>query len=365
MKKFDKPIYTSVPSLSSLDEFTTILSSAWKKRILTHNGPLVQLLEARINDYLNSTNTISVTNGTIALQLAIKALGLKGEIITTPFTWIATASAIKWEGCTPVFADIDRNTLNIDPNNIESLITEETKAIMPVHVFSNPANIDSICEIASKYGLKVIYDAAHAFGVNYKGSSVMDFGDISCTSFHATKIFNTGEGGACFTKDDYLYEKIKSLRFFGHDDEKNIVLDGINGKMTEIHAAIGLANLPNQDLVVEKRRNIFSIYYNKLHPLKKVTFQKFDPNEYNYSYMPIILPTETICIKILKTLNQYNIFPRRYFFPSLNTINAVRKSKPMPISDDISKRILCLPSNNDMSFEEVDQIAKIVFNTLS
>jgi dTDP-4-amino-4,6-dideoxygalactose transaminase len=360
MQKFEQAKYVSVPSLAPLDEFTRILKSAWDSRVLTHNGPLVQLLEKNVNAFLNTKNAVAVTNGTIALQLAIRALDLKGEIITTPFTWIATASAIKWENCTPVFVDIDEDTFNIDPDKIEAAITPQTSAIMPVHVFSNPVDIAKIEEIAKKHQLKVIYDAAHAFGVNYRGKPVMEYGDISCTSFHATKIFNSGEGGACFTQDDELFERLKRIRFFGHDDNKEIIEDGINGKLTEVHAAIGLANLPLLSAVIEKRKSIYHLYFDKLKNLEGIRFQKFNPDEYNYSYLPVVFPSERICLDIMNKLSTFNAFPRRYFYPSLNTIKAVGDYIRMPVSEDISKRILCLPSNNDLILQDVEQIADII-----
>ena len=360
MRKFKQPKYVSVPSLAPIDEFTRILKSAWDSRVLTHNGPLVQLLEKNVNQYLNTQNTVAVTNGTIALQIAIRALNLSGEIITTPFSWIATASAIRWENCTPVFVDIDEDSFNIVPEKIEAAITSKTCAIMPVHVFSNPADINTIEEIAKKYNLKTIYDAAHSFGVDYQGKSIMEYGDISCTSFHATKIFNSGEGGACFAQEEELFERLKRIRFFGHDNNKEIVEDGINGKLTEIHAAIGLANLPLLNSVIEKRKKIFNLYHNKLCDHDSIRFQKFNPDEYNYSYLPIILPSESICLDVMNKLSEQNAFPRRYFFPSLNTIKAVGKYVQMPVSENISRRILCLPSNNDLSFEEVEQIADII-----
>ena len=365
MHKFKNPKYVSVPSLSPIEEFVDILKDSWEKRILTHNGPLVQLLEKRINQYLNTQNAVAVTNGTIALQIAIRALDLHGEIITTPFSWIATASAIRWENCTPVFVDIDEETFNIDPKKIEQAITPRTCAIMPVHVFSNPVDIDAIEEIAKKHNLKTIYDSAHAFGVNHHGKSVMDFGDISCTSFHATKIFNTGEGGACFTQKEELFEKLKRIRFFGHNDDKEIIEDGINGKLTEIHSAIGLANLPLLDSVIKKRKKIYDVYYEKLKYIEHIKFQKFNPNHYNYSYMPIVLPTERICLEILNKLSERNAFPRRYFFPSLNTIKAVGNYIPMPISENISRKILCLPSNHDLSFQDIEKIADMIIEQIN
>ena len=356
----NKNIYVSVPSLPPMEEFVSILNSAWDNKILTHNGPLLQELEKKVAKFINHNNVVAVTNGTIALQLAIKALDLHGEIITTPFTWIATASAIRWENCDPVFVDIDLDTFNIDPNKIEDAITHRTTAIMPVHVFSNPCDIEAIEGIAKKHNLKVIYDAAHAFGVNYKNKSIMEYGDISCTSFHATKIFNSGEGGACFSNDFALVEKLKRLRFFGHDDNKNIVEDGCNGKMTEIHAALGLANLPYLTDVIKRRKEIYQLYFNELNEMKKIRFQKFNPNAYNYSYMPLVFSSENVLLTIEKKLKENNIYPRRYFYPSLNTLKSIKSIIPLEKSEELAKHILCVPSNNWISNDDVKKITNII-----
>ena len=225
-----QPIFVTQPSLAPLNEFTDLLKGVWDRGILTHNGPLVQQLEKEISTKLELPNFLTVTNGTIAIQMAIKALELKGEIITTPFTWVATISAIQWEGCTPVFCDIEADTLNIDPAKIEEKITDKTVAIMPVHVFGNPCDVEVIEAVAKKHGLKVIYDAAHAIGSTYKGKSLLQYGDISATSLHATKLLNTAEGGGCITLDREINEKLKRIRFFGHNDQKEIVEEGFNGK---------------------------------------------------------------------------------------------------------------------------------------
>lgn len=345
-----------MPSLAPIEEYNLILQEAWNTGILTHDGPLVQRLEKEVNNYLNLESTIAVTNGTIALQLSIKALGLTGEIITTPFSWIATSSAIRWQNCEPVFVDINPKTLNIDPQKIEDSITHRTTAIMPVHVFSNPCDIEAIENIAKKHHLKVIYDAAHAFGVDFKEQSVLKYGDISCTSWHATKLFNTGEGGACFSEDRELFDRLRRMRFFGHDETKEIVDDGCNGKMTEVHAALGLANLKYLDRVKKKRRQIFNLYRQGLMELDFLSFQDFDEDSYNYSYMPVIFDTEERCLKVLETLAKNNIFARRYFYPSLNTMKSVKAYSKMKHSEDIAKRIVCLPSFNDLDLETVQII---------
>ena len=321
---------------------------------------MLQQLESELETLLGIDKMVVVNNGTIAIQMAIKALKLEGEIITTPFTWVASASAILWEHCTPVFVDIDPETLNIDPNKIEAAINHRTCAIMGVHVFSNPCAIESIADIAEKHDLKVIYDAAHAMCVDYKGKSVFSYGDVSATSFHATKLFNTAEGGACVSPDPELDAKLRRIRFFGHDDKKNIVEDGMNGKMTEIHAALGLANLRYLDKVRIRRREIFDLYYNALKDLGFIKFQKFDPESYNYSYMPIIFDTEDRLLRVLNALSSENIFPRRYFYPSINTEKAVAPYTPAPISESISKRIICLPSFTDLAEEKIIEICNII-----
>lgn len=349
------PIYVTKPSLAPLSEFTQYLEQVWETGVLTHNGPLVKKLESELENKLHTSNLSLVTNGTVAIQMAIKALELKGEIITTPFSWVATVSAIKWEGCTPIFCDIDENTLNIDVSKIEGLITKETVAIMPVHVFGNPCDVEAIESIAKKHNLKVIYDAAHAVGTNYGEKSVLDYGDISTISLHGTKIFNTAEGGACIANSTELHEKLKRIRFFGHDDNKDVVEDGCNGKMTEIHAALGLANLKYYDDVLDDRKKSYELYVNNLKGIESIRFQTIDEG-CNYSYMPIIFESEDAMIKVESALNAVSIYPRRYFSPSLNNLTHIVKYQNMPISESISRRILCLPLYKDLSVEDINRV---------
>lgn len=356
----DKPIYVTQPSLAPLDEYMKILQGVWERGILTHNGPLVQQLEKDLCEKLNIPNFVAVSNGTIALQMAIKALELKGEIITTPFTWIATVSAIKWEGCTPVFCDIDPETLNIDATKIEALITDKTVAIMPVYVFGNPCDVDAIDAIAKKYHLKVIYDGAHAIGSTYNGRSLLEYGDITATSLHATKLLNTAEGGGCITINNELHEKLKRIRFFGHNDEKDIVEDGFNGKMTEVHAALGIANLKYYDEVLNDRKEKYHLYKENLSNLRGLTFQKVKQGTPNYSYFPVIFESEAHLLKVEKALNTENIFPRRYFYPSVNTYTNIIEYQPTPVSEDISKRILCLPLYWRLKIFEIEKIIQII-----
>jgi dTDP-4-amino-4,6-dideoxygalactose transaminase len=357
-------IYVTQPSLAPLNEFVDLLKDTWDTGILTHNGPLVRKLEADLCKTLNVDHLSVVTNGTIALQVAIKALELKGEIITTPFSWVATISAIKWEGCTPVFCDIDEDTFNIDPHKIEALITDKTVAIMPVHVFGNPCDVDTIEIIAKKHGLKVIYDAAHAIGSTIKRTSLLEYGDISATSFHGTKLFNTAEGGGCITKDLCLSKKIERIRFFGHDDDKVIVEDGFNGKMTEIHAALGLANLKYYSEVLEDRELKYKKYKTELCQLENISFQKLAIGNINFSYFPIVFKSESMLLKIESLLNENNIYPRRYFYPSINNLLGIVDYQKCPVSESLSKRILCLPLYKNLSLNDLGLIIQLIKSCL-
>ena len=360
-----QPIYVTQPSLPSLEEYFGYLKGAWESGILTHNGPLVQELEKKLCCVLGIKNFLAVTNGTIAIQMAIKALDLKGEIITTPFSWVATISAIKWEGCTPVFCDIDPESLNIDPAKIETLITDKTVAIMPVHVFGNPCNVKEIEAIANKNGLKVIYDAAHAIGTTVNGESVLKWGDISATSMHATKLINTAEGGGCITSNLEVHEKLKRIRFFGHDDAKDIIEDGFNGKMTEVHAALGLANLKDYHDVLVDRKQKYQLYRDALQKTPNLRFQKLNGDGCNYSYFPVIFEDEKVLLEVEKKLNESQIFPRRYFYPSLNTLEKVVEYTCLPISENVSKCILCLPLYRDLKVNLIKEIARIVDEVVS
>lgn len=360
----NRNIYVTQPTLAPLEEVTELMKGIWESGIMTHNGPLVQRFEKEVSEYLHVSNVVSCTNGTIALQMAIKALQLKGEIITTPFTFIATSNSILWEGCTPVFVDIDPETFNIDPKKIEEKITYHTVAIMPVHVFGNACDIDEIDKIAKKHQLKVIYDAAHAVGVNYKGRSIFDYGDISCTSFHATKMLNTTEGGACFTTDKELDEKLRRIRFFGFENHADIVEDGTNAKMTEVHAAVGLANLKYLDKALNDRKEKYLFYKEELSKIRSLSFQKIT-EDCNYSYFPVVFKDEADLLKVLKALNAGHIFPRRYFYPSINTFNRLFPYVNMPISEDIASRILCIPLYYSLQIADIERIINIIMKELS
>ena len=359
-----KPIFVTQPSLPPLEEYTQLLKGAWESGILTHNGPLVQQFEKSLQHTLGVSRFITVINGTIALQMAIRALELKGDIITTPFSWVATVSAIKYEGCTPVFCDINPRTLNIDVTKIEALITKDTVAIMPVHVFGTPCDVNAIEAIAKKHGLKVIYDAAHAISSTCNEESVLKYGDISATSLHGTKLLNTAEGGGCITENTDLAKKLERIRFFGHNDAKDVVEDGFNGKMTEVHAALGIANLKYHEAVLKDRKTKYMMYKNGLSKSDAVTFQEVEHGTTNFSYFPVIFDTEETLLNVVKALAVENIHPRRYFYPSLNTFTNIVEYVSMPVSEDISKRILCLPLYLSLEYKDIELIIETVLKQL-
>lgn len=347
------------PYLPPFSEYQEYLEGIWKRQWLTNNGPLVNELELKISEYLRVENFLFLGNGTIALQIAIKALDLKGEIITTPFSYVATTSSIVWEGCTPVFVDIDPNTLNIDAKKIEEAITERTTAILATHVYGNPCDVEEIQKIASRNKLKVIYDGAHSFGVTYKRKSLFEFGDITTVSFHATKLFHTVEGGGVFSSDHSLIQKMAYQRNFGHDGPEAFQGLGINGKNSEFHAAMGLTNLKVLPKIIQKRKELSKYYNERLADLNLSRPLQNSQVEYNYGYYPVIFPSEEQLMKCVKKLNRSEIYPRRYFYPSLDQLPYVH-SKPVPVTESISKRVLCLPLYYELSFEEVDLICRLI-----
>lgn len=351
-------IRVTQPSLAPLAEYCRALETVWASGILTHNGPLVQKLEGQLQKRFSLRYVACVVNGTMAIQIALRALDLEGEIITTPFTYVATSSAIAWERCKPVYVDIDPETLNIDPNKIEQAIGRRTRAILPVHTFSNPCDVESIAWLAKKHRLRVIYDGAHAMGVRYRGKPLLEYGDISTTSFHATKIFNTGEGGACVAASKGLDARIRKLRFFGHDLNQKITDEGVNGKMTEIHAALGLCNLRYWGRVLRDRREKYSLYVRLLEDLDFIRFQRFAAGSYNYSYLPVIFSSERKLLTAMRQLNVRNIHPRRYFRPSLNKV--WQSGAKLPIAEEISKKVLCLPLYADIPEEVIYTISRVL-----
>jgi len=352
--------------LPSLEKYVEYLKKIWSNRWLTNNGELVQLLEKKLEEYLKVKNLVLVANGTLALQLAIKALDIKGEIITTPFTFSATTNVILWEGLKPVFADIDPGTFNIDPEDVEKKITNKTSAILAVHVYGNPCYIEELQEITDKYNLKLIYDAAHAFDVEYKNQSVLNYGGISTLSFHATKVFHTIEGGAFVVKDKELYEKLKLLRNHGIKSEEEVVLPGINAKMNEFQAAMGLCNLEEIDEKIRLRKKIYEHYKEGLVDMP-VKFQKLIASKYNYIYMPVCFENSKKRDEVYSELIKNEIKPRKYFYPltvnfdyfKQEGTNLVEKYG-LKVASDIANRILCLPLYPDLKMEAVDKIISII-----
>jgi hypothetical protein len=360
----NKNIYVTMPTLAPLSEVNELMKGIWASGIMTHNGPLVQRFEKEVCEYLGVPRMVSCCNGTLALQMAIKALGKTGEIITTPFTFIATISSIMWEHCTPVFVDIDPETLNIDPKKIEERITCHTVAIMPVHVFGNNCDFEAIDAVAKAHHLPVIYDACHSVGSTHNGKSVFLQGDISVTSFHATKMLNTAEGGGVFTQNEEIDEKLRRIRFFGFENHADIVEDGFNGKMTEVHAAVGLANLKYLDAALADRKTKYALYKEILSQCPDITFQKVTTG-CNYSYFPVIFKDEATALKVVAALNAEHIFPRRYFYPSVNTFTNIVPYVSMPHSEDIASRILCLPLYKDLLMQDVERIASLTLKAIS
>lgn len=336
-----------------------IYTNGW----VTNGGPLVQKLEQRLAEYLGVKNIVLVANGTVALEIAYRALGISGFVVTTPFSFVATTSSLVTNGLLPIFSDIDPLTYNIDPHHIEEAITPNTSAILGVHVFGNACEVEAIDHIANKHQLKVIYDAAHAFSVQYKDQSILNYGDISTLSFHATKLFHTIEGGALIINDDTLVQKARYLINFGIEDTESIPELGTNAKMNEFEAAMGLCLLEDLELIHVKRASVEKIYQDELKD--KVQFQK--RNLYasqNYSYFPIVLKSENELKTIQTALNAQDIFPRRYFYPSLDTLTYIEPKQYCPIARDISKRILCLPMYADLEPADQYRICKIIQTTL-
>lgn len=332
-----------------------IFQSGW----LTNNGSLLQELERRLADYLGVKNIILVANGSFALQLAYKALALEGEVITTPFSFAATTSTLAWEGLTPVFADINSETFNIEPAQIEAQITPNTSAIVPVHVFGNPCDVEAIQSIADKHKLKVIYDAAHAFGSEYKDQSVLNFGDISTLSFHSTKLFHTIEGGAVITNDDELARKIRLMINFGISSPTAIDSVGTNAKMNEFEAAMGLCVLDEIDTIKQRRKEIWQVYTNELS--NKVETQHWNEHgKNNCAYAPVLFESEEQLLRIEAKLKENDILPRRYFYPSLDTLSYLDSKQVCKHSRDIASRILCLPIYPTLKLDDVQKIINIM-----
>lgn len=359
------------PHLPARERVKRYIDGIYERQWLTNNGELVQELTRRLEDYLGVENLLLVANGTVALQVAYRALGLsrptegeRREAITTPFTFVATASSLKWEGVDPVFSDIDPATWCVAPSEIEQHITDRTRAIVPVHVFGNPCDVEAIQRIAEKHRLKVIYDAAHAFGVRYKGESILKWGDAATLSFHATKVFHTAEGGAIIFKRREDLELARRLINFAITGPESIEGLGINAKMSELHAAMGLCVLDDIDDVIAQRHEVWKQYGHAL--AGSVRFQKRHPDATNnFGYAPVLLESEQQVTGLLNRLTEVNVKARRYFYPSLHTVSEYRTAQPMTTSRYIAERILCLPIYGGLPSNDMRTIVHTLISQLS
>jgi len=348
--------------LPPLDEYVTYLTGVWERARLTNNGPLLLQLEAELSRYLAIPYVHVTANGTVALQLAIRALGLAGEILTTPFSYVATTSAILWENCTPVFVDIDPHTFCLDATLLEAAITPRTCAILATHVYGLPCDVEAIEAVAQRHQLKVIYDGAHAFGTKVRGRSLLSYGDVATCSFHATKLFHMGEGGAVLVHDQQLAIEINLLKSFGHVGDEHLSL-GINGKNSELHAAMGLCLLPRVPDFIRERATLYHQYRRALAGLPLAYPVVPADTEYNYAFFPVVLEDETALLHVKALLAEHDIDTRRYFYPSLNLLPYVAGAS-CPVSEDISRRVLCLPFYPQLGAEQVSRIAGLVRHAL-
>lgn len=329
------------PYLPEKSRYLEYISRCYENCQLTNNGPLVQELKARLEDYLGVQNLLPVANGTLALQIAYKVLGVSRKAVTTPFTFVATSSSLKWEGIEPVFADIDGETLNLCPEKTKGVLDSDVTALVPVHVYGNPCDVEAFDQIAEDHELKVIYDAAHAFGVRLNGKSILQWGDAATLSFHATKVFHTCEGGAIVFKKHEDYERACRLINFGYE-EGEVIDEGINAKMSEFHAAMGLSMLDEIETVLQKRRDVHRCYCEILKDHFKMPLWKEGAIR-NYAYFPVLFPSEDALLQTQQRLNEAEIFPKRYFYPSLDALGYGQPSGKNPISRDRAKKVLCLP----------------------
>jgi dTDP-4-amino-4,6-dideoxygalactose transaminase len=367
--KPSKPIYVTSPMMPPLEEYVTYLKDIWKSKQLTNNGKFHVQLENALCNYLDVPYISLFGNGTLALMTALQTLRITGEVITTPFSFVATTHSLHWNGIKPVFCDIEPETMNIDPDKIEAAITPQTTAILPVHVYGNPCNVGKIQKIADTYGLKIIYDAAHAFGVKIKGKSIFNFGDLSVLSFHATKVFNTFEGGAIVCADKKTKERIDFLKNFGFADELIVVGPGINAKMNEPQAAFGLLQLKYVNNAIEKRKVIANTYRKSLKDIKGIRMlYDIKDVKHNYPYFPILINEKEYGKsrdKVYDELKNKNIFTRRYFYPLISqfpTYKSLNSASPknLPVAEKIAKEVLCLPIYPDLTEQEQKRTISVI-----
>lgn len=361
-------IYVTRPLLPPAREYGRYLKGVWRRHRLTNSGPLHNELEEKLAHRLGTDNLVLVANGTLALQLAFKALGLKGEVVTTPFTFAASANALVWEGLTPIFADIDPNTLNVDPASVEKRITKQTSAILAVHVFGNPCDVEALGHIAKKKGIRLIFDAAHAFGVEYAGRPILSYGDASALSFHATKVFHTIEGGGVAVQKNKEAGTLRLLRNFGIAEKERVLLPGINAKMNEFQAAMGLCNLKLVENEIAARRERYELYKELLKGVPSVRFQSLTASRYNYSYMPVLIAGRGRRDVAYDALRKRGVMARKYFFPLVSDAAYFRIGKrkrgtrrsPVPVAAKVAHEVLCLPLYGDLPLSAMRRIAHVV-----
>ena len=365
----DKTITVTSPLLPNLDEFNEMLKEIWASKWITNNGSFHKQLEKALAEYLRVPYISLFTNGTLPLLTALQALRITGEVITTPYSFVATTHSIWWNGCKPVFVDIEEETCGIDPEKIEAAITPKTTAIMPVHCYGKPVNTKAIQEIADKYGLKVIYDAAHAFGVEINGESVLNAGDMSTLSFHATKVYNTLEGGALVMHDEQTKKRIDYLKNFGFAGETEVVAPGINSKVDEVRSAYGLLNLKQVDNAIANRQKVANRYREALRNVSGVRFYDDTPGvRHNYSYFPIFINAEEYGMSrddLYFKMKEANVLGRRYFYPLISEFSTYRglpsaTPENLPVATKIANEVICLPMHHELSDEDIERILNIV-----
>ena len=365
----EKQITVTSPLLPDLEEFNALLKEIWDSKWVTNNGSFHKQLEKELSEYLKVPYISLFTNGTLPLLTALQALRITGEVITTPYSFVATTHSIWWNGCKPVFVDIDPATGNIDPDAIEAAITTKTTAIMPVHVYGKPCDTKTIQEIADKYALKVIYDAAHAFGVEVDGESILNAGDMSTLSFHATKVYNTLEGGALVMHDEQTKKRIDYLKNFGFAGETEVVAPGINSKVDEVRAAYGIINLRQVDAAIEARHQVAIKYREALRPVDGITFMDDMPGvKHNYSYFPIFIDAEKYGMtrdELYEKMKSHNVLGRRYFYPLISTFSTYRglpsaAPENLPKAHKMADSVICLPMHHELSAEDIDRVLELI-----
>lgn len=369
MEKLDTPIYVTQPAMPPLDEFTGYLNQIWENKILTNNGPFHKQFEQELADYLGVKYLSVFSNGTLALMTALQALRITGEVITTPFSFVATTHSLWWNNIKPVFVDIEPDTFTLDPEKVEAAITPQTTAIMPVHVYGNPCKLDRLQEIADTYGLRLIYDAAHVFGVKVNGNSVLNFGDLSILSFHVTKVFNTIEGGAIICPDEKTKKRIDYLKNFGFAGETTVIEPGINAKMNELQSAYGLLQLKYVDEYIAKRKAVADLYREQLKDVPGIRFLDDLPGvHHNYAYFPILVNAQQYGKtrdELYDELKRHNIFGRRYFYPLISQFPSYRglpsaKAANLPVSEQVAEQVICLPIYPGLDNETIKAITKLI-----